>query len=93
MHVENAALPDVRPDGGPLVAVELAVELVLVAVHQAHAPPRLPLLLPAAAAPEFHAPIPSLSPHGSLERREQRISIISDTQPSKHFPPLISIFP
>ena len=61
MHVENAALPDVRPDGGPLVAVELAVELVLVAVHQAHAPPRLPLLLPAAAAPEFHAPIPSLS--------------------------------
>ena len=69
MHVENAALPDVRPDGGPLVAVELAVELVLVAVHQAHAPPRLPLL-PTTA--EFHAPIPSLSPHGSLERRESR---------------------
>ena len=85
MHVENAASPDVGPDGGPLMAVELAVELVLVAVHQAHAPPRLPLLLP--AAPEFHAPIPSISLTAwQPGRREQRISIISDTQPSQAFP-------
>ena len=72
MHVENAALPDVRPDGGPLVAVELPVELVLVAVHQAHAPPRLPLMLPAAAAAEFHAPNPCLSHRMAAWKAESR---------------------
>ena len=55
-----------RPDGRPLVAVELAVELVLVAVDQTHAPPRLP------AATEVHAPP---SPHVKaidLETRGKR---------------------
>ena len=59
-----------RPDGRPLVAVELPVELVLVAVHQAHAPPRL---LPAGVHPP-----PSLTawqPDRPWKRRETRMRI------------------